>query len=166
MLKLPGSSALSAFRIARQLARLQQLEPAVCALQAQFLHFVDCSAELHTHERAVLEQMLDDGGEPPPLGPAAAQSLRLLVVPRPGTISPWSSKATDIAHVCGLRRVRRIERGILYRLELQRSVTAAGRALLAALLHDRMTEAVFDELESAARLFATEPPMTFGAMTK
>jgi phosphoribosylformylglycinamidine synthase len=158
MLKLPGSSALSAFRIARQLARLQQLEPAVCALQAQFLHFVDCSAELHTHERAVLEQMLDDGGEPLPLGPAAAQSLRLLVVPRPGTISPWSSKATDIAHVCGLRRVRRIERGILYSLELQCSVNPASCSLMAATLHDRMTEAVLEDLDSARALFASLPP--------
>ena len=127
MLKLPGSSALSAFRIARQLARLQRLEPAVRALQAQFLHFVDCSAELHAHERALLDQLLDDGGERPAAAAHAPELLPLLVVPRPGTISPWSSKATDIAHVCGLRRVRRIERGILYTLELLCSVPAARR---------------------------------------
>jgi phosphoribosylformylglycinamidine synthase len=163
MLKLPGSSALSAFRIARLLARLQALEPAVSALQAQFLHFVDCSDELQAHDRLLLEQLLDDGGERPPAGVAAGaastlQAQRLLVVPRPGTISPWSSKATDIAHVCGLARVRRIERGILYSIELQRSVPASQRAALAAPLHDRMIEAVFDQLESAALLFATEPP--------
>ena len=160
MLTLPGSSALSAFRIARLLARLQGLEAAVSALQAQFLHVVDCSGGLTGRDRSLLDQLLDDGGEPPrePTATPAAETLRLLVVPRPGTISPWSSKATDIAHVCGLSGVRRIERGMLYRLELQRSVPAAGRAALAAVLHDRMIEAVFEDIESAQLLFATEPP--------
>ena len=169
MLKLPGSSALSAFRIARLLARLQGLEPAVSALEAQYVHFVDCSGEPDAHERRLLDQLLDDGGERA-TGAAgqAGESLRLLVVPRPGTISPWSSKATDIAHVCGLARVRRIERGILYRLELQRRVSAVARPALAAPLHDRMIEAVFDDIECAQRLFATEParPLRFIALGK
>ena len=63
MLKLPGSSALSAFRIARLLARLQALEPAVRGLQAQFMHFVDCSGEPDAHQLRLLDQLLDDGGE-------------------------------------------------------------------------------------------------------
>src|SRR3984885_5114979 len=98
------------------------------------------------------------GGSPPP-APAqpAAGSVQLLVVPRPGTISPWSSKATDIAQVCGLSAVRRIERGILYTLELARAVPAGRHPALAALLHDRMIEAVFEDTGCAARLFATEP---------
>ena len=101
MLKLPGSSALSAFRIARLLTRLQALEPAVSTLQAQFLHFVDCNAEPDARERLLFDQLLDDGGERPPgAGAHPAESQRLLVVPRPGTSSPWSSNATDIAHVC------------------------------------------------------------------
>src|ERR1700722_19875275 len=98
MLTLPGSPALSAFRIASLLARLQLLEPAVAAMQAQFLHFVDCSRELERPERALLERLLQMDGAHPALiarPPAAAQSRLLrLVVPRPGTISPWSSKAT------------------------------------------------------------------------
>jgi phosphoribosylformylglycinamidine synthase len=164
MLKLPGSSALSAFRIARLLARLQALEPAVSALEAQYLHFVDCSTEPGAHERRMLDQLLDDGGERAPHEALnAAASLSLLVVPRLGTISPWSSKATDIARVCGLTSVRRIERGVLYRLALQGPVATAGRAALAAPLHDRMIEAVFEDIECASRLFATEParPLTF-----
>jgi len=157
MLRLPGSSAHSAFRIARLLARLQSLEPAVSALRSQFVHFVDCATALDVSGRALLDRLLDDGGErPPPAAPQAA-ALRLLVVPRPGTISPWSSKATDIAQVCGLSAVRRIERGILHTLELQRGVPPERRPALAALLHDRMIEAVFEDLECAARLFATEP---------
>ena len=168
MLTLPGSSALSAFRIARLLARLQGLEAAVSALQAQFLHFVDYGGELDEPGRWRLERLLGAGGERLPAGAAAATaalnaapaagSLRLLVVPRPGTISPWSSKATDIAQVCGLSAVRRIERGILYTLELPRPVPPARRLALAALLHDRMIEAVFEDIESAARLFASERP--------
>jgi phosphoribosylformylglycinamidine synthase len=158
MLKLPGSSALSAFRIARLLARLQTLEPAVGALRAQYLHFVDHSEHLDARGRLLLERLLDDGQPRPPMLERAAVSLQLLVVPRPGTISPWSSKATDIAQVCGLSAVRRIERGIFYSLESARELPAGRRPALAALLHDRMIEAVFDDIESAARLFTTEPP--------
>jgi phosphoribosylformylglycinamidine synthase len=158
MLKLPGSSALSAFRIARLLVRLQLLEPAVSGVHAQFQHFIDCSHELDARERVLLDRLLEDGGQRLPTAATAPLSLPLLVVPRPGTISPWSSKATDIARVCGLASVRRIERGILYTLELQRSVVPERQAALAAPLHDRMIETVFEDLECAARLFATEPP--------
>ena len=166
MLSLPGSPAHSAFRIARLLARLQAVEPAVSALRAQFLYFIDVGAALDARDRLLLERLLDDGGErgphhaPPdaPSGPVPAAALPLLVVPRPGTISPWSSKATDIAQVCGLSAVRRIERGILYRLDSTRSVPPERWAVLAALLHDRMIEAVFQDLDCAPRLFATEPP--------
>ncbi len=74
----------------------------------------------------------------------------MLVVPRPGTISPWSSKATDIAHVCGLDAVRRLERGIAYRLQAREAALAGARLdALAPLLHDRMTEMAL--LESARR---------------
>jgi phosphoribosylformylglycinamidine synthase len=161
MLKLPGSAALSAFRIARLLARLQRLEPAVLAVQARYLHFIDCSGELDARQRARLARLLDDGGEQPGGAQAvsgAACVQPLLVVPRPGTISPWSSKATDIAQVCGLSAVRRIERGILYTLELRQALSAERCTALAALLHDRMIESVFADVERAALLFATAAP--------
>src|SRR5690606_7759111 len=74
---------------------------------------------------------------------------------RPGTISPWSSKATDIAHNCGLAKVRRLERGIAYTLVSGKPVD---RRAVAALLHDRMTEAVLESPESARLLFATAEP--------
>jgi phosphoribosylformylglycinamidine synthase len=78
-------------------------------------------------EAARLAQLLDDGGQSPPAAAAleSAQLWQLLVVPRPGTISPWSSKATDIAHVCGLEAVQRIERGILYTLALPAQTSQA-----------------------------------------
>src|ERR1019366_6859878 len=150
MLTLPGSQALSEFRLLRLLARLQAREPGVTAVSAQFLHFVQGSRELDALEGARLAQLLDDGGLPPLRG----GPWQVLVVPRPGTISPWSSKATDIAQVCGLEAVRRIERGILYSLALPAGMAQARRAGLAALLHDRMIEAVFEELDAAAQFIS------------
>src|SRR5215469_2223970 len=115
MLQIPGAPALSAFRIAKLLDRLRAAEPAVHAIDTRFVHFVDVAQPLTAGERTLLGQLLTYG----PRLPAAADSGGecILVVPRVGTISPWSSKATDIARVCGLESVRRIERGILYRLE-------------------------------------------------
>jgi phosphoribosylformylglycinamidine synthase len=162
MLTLPGSQALSEFRLLRLLARLQGLEPAVTAVHAQFLHFVDCSRELDALEGSRLAQLLDDGGAPPAgcaYGAPQPHGLwQALVVPRPGTISPWSSKATDIAQVCGLTGVTRIERGILYTLALPAGLAPESRARLAAALHDRMIETVFEDLAAAAQLFAQHPP--------
>jgi phosphoribosylformylglycinamidine synthase len=162
MLTLPGSQALSEFRLVRLLARLQGLEPAVTAVHAQFLHFVECGRELAALERSRLMQLLDDGGRLPVRGAYGAPKphgfWQALVVPRPGTISPWSSKATDIARVCGLTGVARIERGILYAVALPARLARGARAQLAAALHDRMIETVFEEVAAAAQLFAQHQP--------
>jgi phosphoribosylformylglycinamidine synthase len=162
MLTLPGSQALSGFRTARLLTRLSAIEPAVCALHARFVHFIDCSRELEAAEQARLRALLDDaataGAALPPVGDAGERALQLLVVPRPGTISPWSSKATDIAQVCGLAAVQRIERGVCYTLGLRAALPEQSRAALAAVLHDRMTEAVLPDSASAVCLFASAVP--------
>jgi phosphoribosylformylglycinamidine synthase len=154
MLRLPGSSALSDFRVSRLLARLQACEAAVLSVRAQYQHFIDVERAPTEGELARLAELLDDGG----VRPASASGLLLLVVPRQGTISPWSSKATDIARVCGLRVVRRIERGILYTLAVRHELTAARRRTLATLLHDRMIEAVLEDIDSAEQLFSAEAP--------
>src|SRR5437762_1695904 len=108
MLELPGAQALSAFRIAKLIEGLQAREPRVTRLSARFVHFLDMERELTAQERSTLAQLLTYG---PRMETAEAEvGELLLVVPRAGTISPWSSKATDIAHVCGLDAVRRIER--------------------------------------------------------
>jgi phosphoribosylformylglycinamidine synthase len=161
MLTLPGSQALSEFRIHRLLERLRSLEPAVTALSAQFVHLVDCRRELDERERSRLVRLLEDGGTPMPLDAASiapGTPWRVLVLPRPGTISPWSSKASDIARVCGLEGVRRIERGVRYTLALQAGSASARRAQLTELLYDRMIEAVYEDLDSAAQLFAEQAP--------
>ncbi len=151
MLILPGSSALSAFRKERLLAALTRAVPAVEDLAARHVHFVDTAADFSPLDHSRLNDLLADV-----IGrvPEFDDGTTLLVVPRPGTLSPWSSKATDIAHNAGLTSVRRIERGIAYRVRAGTVLTAAEYDALAALLHDRMVEAVFDSLDAAAALFA------------
>ena len=145
LLQLRGPGALSEFRLAKLLASLQKVDPGVRAVAAEFRHFVEIEGRLDAGERNVLDRLLQYGF---PASPAAG-TLHL-VVPRPGTISPWSSKATDIARNCGLARVRRIERGIAYHVDT--------RADIAPLLHDRMTQTVLRSFEEAARLFEHVAP--------
>ncbi len=152
ILKLRGARALSEFRLAKLLPPLQQAFPGALRVAAEHWHFVEADAEPDAAGRRLLERLLDYGAPPEP---AAAGASLFLVVPRPGTLSPWSSKATDIAHACGLDWVRRIERGIVYHVEARGAVP---RAALAARLHDRMTESVLDALDAAALLFRHVPP--------
>jgi phosphoribosylformylglycinamidine synthase len=156
MLILPGAPALSSFRSQKLLQSLQELEPGVTALSAEFVHFADVQGELSSEQRDVLDQLLTYG----PKGEKVAVDGKLfLVIPRPGTISPWSSKATDIARNVGLASVKRLERGIAYRL--QGNFDAAK---VLPLLHDRMVEAVFDSLEAAEALFAQHTPKSLDSV--
>ena len=156
MLQIPGAPALSAFRITKLLSRLQALESSVTALESRFDHFVDLERPLETAEREVLERLLTYG---PRIEASAEQGGEsLLIVPREGTISPWSSKATDIARVCGLDAVLRIERGIRYRVHSSRPLGAERLAALAVVLFDRMTEMVLFDSAAAARLFDHTQP--------
>src|SRR5580692_1965958 len=103
-------------RFAKLLDRLRALDPAVTGLTAEFVHFVDAERVLSAAETELLRQLLTYGGAAQRSVAARAHDAGrlILVVPRAGTISPWSSKASDIAHVCGLTAARRIERGIAY----------------------------------------------------
>jgi len=157
MLTLRGAPALSEFRLRKLLARLSGIVPGRPRLGAEFMHFVEIDGELSASEREVLERLLDYG---PAHGDTPEEGALFLVVPRPGTISPWSSKASDIAHNCGLAKVRRIERGIAYWLggvELD----DAARTAMAAQLHDRMTQIVLAELDAAEILFRHAEPRPF-----
>jgi phosphoribosylformylglycinamidine synthase len=156
MLQIPGAPALSAFRITKLLSRLQALESGVTALGSRFEHFVDLERPLETTEREVLERLLTYG---PRIEASVEQGgENLLIVPRAGTISPWSSKATDIARVCGLDAVLRIERGIRYRVHSTRPLGAERLAALATVLFDRMTEMVLFDSAAAGRLFDHTQP--------
>ncbi len=157
MLQLPGAPALSAFRLAKLVARLTALEPAVKGLDSRFVHFVDVARPLTAGELEILERLLTYG---PRMGAALEdnEGEQLLVVPREGTISSWSSKATDIARVCGLDAVLRIERGIVYQVLASKPLGRERLSSLAPVLLDRMTEAVLFDTEQAERLFAHARP--------
>jgi phosphoribosylformylglycinamidine synthase len=151
ILKLRGSPALSAFRLEKLHTRLAEIAPGARIAGAEFWHFVETAHALDARERAVLEQLLVYGE---PVRPQPPQGELYLVVPRIGTISPWSSKATDIARQCGLPAVQRIERGIAY----YAAGAGAERGEIAARLHDRMTENVLDTLDGAEQLFRHVEP--------
>jgi phosphoribosylformylglycinamidine synthase len=162
MLTLHGAPALSDFRLQKLRQDLALAGLPVRGLATAFVHVAALSdgEELVPAERDVLERLLTYG---PRRAAAQPSGLLLVVAPRPGTISPWSSKATDIAHICGLAKVKRIERATAFWFDLdpaalgQRSPESL-RPALAARIHDRMTQAVFDSVDELAALFRQEAP--------
>ena len=148
MLKIPGTSALSDFRIKKLLTELEALKLNITAISACFIHFVDIEGNLDNLQADTLSQLLTYGSSQPlkerddELQPNSMIIETLLVFPRSGTISPWSSKATEIAIRCGLSAVKRIERGIQYSLVATQPLSAPDKIKIANILHDRMTQAV------------------------
>ncbi len=151
---LRGSPALSAFRINKLLARFQAADLPVSNIYAEYVHFADLNAPLNAEERVQLERLLKYG---PSLSSHTPTGKLILATPRPGTISPWSSKATDIVHNCGLNQINRLERGVAYYVEASTLSDAQWQAV-AAELHDRMMESVFDSLDDAQKLFSHHQP--------
>ncbi|KQO35594.1 phosphoribosylformylglycinamidine synthase [Pseudomonas chengduensis] len=159
MLILRGAPALSAFRHSKLLEQLTSKVPAVTGLYAEFAHFADVTGVLNADEEQVLARLLKYG----PSVPVQEPSGKLfLTIPRFGTISPWSSKASDIARNCGLAKVQRLERGIAYYVSGE--LSEADSAAVAALLHDRMTQLVLSALEDAAALFSHAEPKPLTAV--
>ncbi|MFQ7899617.1 phosphoribosylformylglycinamidine synthase [Stutzerimonas degradans] len=159
MLILRGAPALSAFRHGKLLAQLTEKVPAVSGLYAEFAHFAEVSGALGAEEQQVLTRLLKYGPSVPVQEPAGRL---FLVVPRFGTISPWSSKASDIAHNCGLEKIQRLERGIAY--YVQGELSDSDAELVAAALHDRMTQLVLGRFEEAANLFSHAQPKPLTAV--
>ncbi|MBV8618238.1 MAG: phosphoribosylformylglycinamidine synthase, partial [Curvibacter sp.] len=149
-----GGNALSAFRVQQLLPRLQAIHERITGIAARFVHLVASEQQPDAATRERLAALLTYGD--PYTGPAEGE--RLLVSPRFGTVSPWASKATDIAHNCGLA-LKRVERVTEYVITLkqpllgQATLSEAQRLAVAALLHDRMTESVMFERAQAAGLF-------------
>ncbi|MDY0971685.1 phosphoribosylformylglycinamidine synthase [Siccibacter turicensis] len=151
---LRGSPALSAFRINKLLDRFKALNLPVTAVYAEYVHFADLDAPLSADEHTRLARLLQYG---PSLSSHNPGGTLLLVTPRPGTISPWSSKATDIAHNCGLAQIARLERGVAWYVEAE-TLTDAQWQAVAGELHDRMMESVYRDLNDAEQLFAHHTP--------
>ncbi|WP_333607624.1 phosphoribosylformylglycinamidine synthase [Arsukibacterium sp.] len=155
MLILRGAPALSEFRIQKILDLCAQQQLAVSTVYAEYYHFADVAGQLTAAQQQTLDKLLSYG---PSIETHQAAGQLLLVTPRPGTISPWSSKATDIAHNCGLSNIKRLERGIAYYVQSAVELNPTQRQQLAALLHDRMMETVFSELTAASALFSQAEP--------
>ena len=163
--QLEGGNALSSFRAQQLLPQLQAIHPKIEGLAARHVHLVARDAAPSEAERERLAALLNYGD--PYAGPA--DGLALLVTPRLGTVSPWASKATDIAHNCGLQ-LRRVERITEYRISLKGGLLGGRPELtpeqlqqVAALLHDRMTESVVATRAEAQELFTEldAEPMAF-----
>ncbi|HLS55422.1 MAG TPA: phosphoribosylformylglycinamidine synthase, partial [Zeimonas sp.] len=161
-LMLPGQPALSEFRLGRLLEQVRRIDVRAVGLEARFVYAVWSEAPLSDDEQARLAALLDAQAERD-----APNGQAVWVIPRLGTVSPWASKATDIAHNCGMRGVRRIERGIEYRIEARSGLLAglvkgtrfepAELSAIAAALHDRMTETVLLDEPDPAAIFASLP---------
>ncbi len=156
IVSLPGAAALSPFRLDKIRREAAQLDLKLGTLAARHWHFLEVDATLDTAQRRLVEQALDYGT---PTDTPSADDPLILVTPRPGTISPWSSKATDILKNCGLTGFRRIERGVAFHVldAAGQPLAAEARSHLLPLLHDRMTEAVMT-LADVDRLFRHVPP--------
>ncbi|OGI47411.1 MAG: phosphoribosylformylglycinamidine synthase [Candidatus Muproteobacteria bacterium RBG_16_65_34] len=159
MVRLAGAPALSAFRRERLLAAMRERVPTLIETHARYWHFAALSGPLAPGERTVLERLLACGPRADADAPVA-EGEPLLVIPRFGTISPWSTKATDIARHCGLDKVKRLERGVAWNFVKRDAgaLAAAEREALAPLIHDRMTENVLPGFAPVQGLFREATP--------
>ncbi|MEJ6669787.1 MAG: AIR synthase-related protein, partial [Pseudomonadales bacterium] len=156
MLYIPGQKALSAFRTEKLQTKIQALGLSYVLEETQYEYYLETSGELNAEMRARLTVLLDAGSEPSP----RLTGFELFVVPRLGTLSPWRSKATEIALICGLAAVERLERGIRYGFSVPSDalISPVDQQALAVLLHDPMTESVLSERSAAQQLFERAPP--------
>jgi phosphoribosylformylglycinamidine synthase len=154
-----GASALSDFRIAQVLPRLAEISPQIVGIAARFVHLVATAAPLADAQKQTLSALLTYGE--PYAGPVDGPVI--VVSPRLGTVSPWASKATDIAHNCGFE-LRRVERLTEYRLVMKSGLLSTAKlsteqlGQVAAVLHDRMTESAMPSRDEAAALFTALEP--------
>ncbi|MGI0115816.1 phosphoribosylformylglycinamidine synthase [Zooshikella sp. RANM57] len=160
MLELRGAPALSEFRRLKLLAEIRSKVPKITDLYAEFRHFIHTFSSLSSSQFQLLQRLLEYG---PKRASHDLNGSLVLVTPRPGTISPWSSKATNIAHNCGLSNIKRIERGTLYCLVTSEPLTSEDKLAIKSCLYDRMTQTAFDdvvldEMVQAEQLFATTAP--------
>ncbi|MBQ0724566.1 MAG: phosphoribosylformylglycinamidine synthase [Cycloclasticus sp.] len=153
MLELIGNNALSAFRARRLLQKIKHTVTDVIGISAEFVHFAEVTQTLSKDELVKLKQLLSYG---PKSEAVEHRGQRVLVIPRANTLSPWSSKATDIAQHCGLSPVSRLERGVAYYLQGELSNQQVNQ--VAELLHDRMTERVLFSGQAVDDMFVHAEP--------
>jgi phosphoribosylformylglycinamidine synthase len=165
ILRLQGAQALSDFRINKLFTDLNIAS--VRAIRTRFVHFCELScesaSELSDESQKVLQSVLTYGPQST-AGEVAEGDLLRLVVPRAGTISPWSSKATDIAHICGLDQLVRIERGVAFYIDVTNDLTDDELEQLDTVIHDRMVEMVMPSFDAADVLFRHDKPRALSSI--
>ena len=156
LLTLRGGTALSAFRIDKYLSSIHAIASGIRSLDTQYVHFVHLTEPLTEPEQACLDSLLSYVTV---LTSQPEYDVSFIVTPRPGTISPWSSKATDIANNCGLHKVLRLERGIAWYFHTEKNdISLNSIEEIKSLIHDRMTEVVLNNINDAHILFQEIPP--------
>lgn len=153
MLLLPGSDALSAPRFKRLSNEIAQLDSQLKLVRAFYVYAVESTGDVDDEK---LGALLQPGTSPAPRGDELTQADVVIVAPRIGTISPWSSKATNIANNCDFATVKRIERAAVYVIE--GSAHYGNPGALHSLLHDRMVETVMTSYDDLSRLFSDISP--------
>ena len=154
MLIFSGTKALSEYRLKQLITQLKTIYPSVNNLSARFVHFIDVDAQLSDQEQDKLSNLLSYGND---VSDEQIQGQTFLVIPRPGTISPWSSKASEIAERCGLLAVKRIERGVEYIVSIDIPLNSECKDKIKSLIHDRMVQTVFDSVDGMD-LFVSHDP--------
>ena len=162
MIILRGAPSHSEFRLRKLLAELTAIGLPVKEVYAEYVHVAETNEPLTSDEQSILEKLLTYG---PKMQGHEPSGLLRVVAPRPGTLSPWSSKATDIGRICGLSKLERVERAIAFWIDLSgTSLTPDQQRLLDGPLHDRMTQVVFDSKEAMDLLFRHEQPKPFATI--
>ena len=153
-----GGNAISDFKVQQWLPRLTAIHPSITGISARFVHLAGFTEAPDAQLLDRLGQLLNYGESVAAVHSAKEVAGEWLVVPRLGTVSPWASKATDIAHNCGLS-VKRVERLVEYRVQCasgwlrNASFSEDQWQAIAAILHDRMTDNVLRERHQAEALF-------------
>ncbi|MFC0322718.1 phosphoribosylformylglycinamidine synthase [Gallibacterium melopsittaci] len=160
MLIFRGATALSDFRLSRLSSQLAEQQILLRNCETHYLYFVEVKKPLNPEQIDHLNQLFEANAVMSfPVTQATESFLQgQIVIPRIGTISPWSSKATDIIHSCGLSDVVRAERGILYHCEFDTVLTAAQQDQFVKLIHDRMMEEVVEDYDRLVEIFAQQDP--------
>lgn len=162
MLILSGSSSLTHFQKSKLLNQFAELSLPITSVDGRYVHFANVDESLSEGQSLTLEKLLSYG--PSEQLSEDEYNHSFIVVPRPGTISPWSSKATDIAHNCGLAAIKRIERGEQFKLFATRELTVTEIKHVQQCVHDRMMQSVLDSAEQAVCLFAESEPAPIRAV--
>ncbi len=155
-----GPAALSEFRFDKLKTKLLSLHSSIHLESARYMHYFDLAGSLSQNEQMILDELLVYG---PSISDHAHQNIsssarQIFVVPRAGTISPWSSKAIDICRNCGIDKVRRLERGIVYALDIPVNFSDQSLEKITDCLHDKMTESVLTDLDRIDDLFCVAEP--------